>query len=117
MVGMLRRARRRGRRRVCEGVVEATATAPKVGWGARGGRGGAYCPVGVLEQSDQTAGCQHTSIDCAARDPRSTRFGVGIQWGWEGRPWSCGKIGGAFGRAGGRSEEHTSELQSPVHLV
>src|SRR5207244_8506931 len=41
---------------------------------------------------------------------------VNIDAVWTGRGQSCRKIGGAMIDRG-RSEEHTSELQSPDHLV
>src|SRR5438876_8053618 len=47
-----------------------------------------------------------TPLSLAARWP--------IVKGWRGMTWTGLRSGT---RAGGRSEEHTSELQSPVHLV
>src|ERR1039458_10800669 len=36
---------------------------------------------------------------------------------WFGRHFACGRLAGRPGTGGGRSEEHTSELQSLRHLV
>src|SRR2546422_1440794 len=56
------------------------------------------------------------ALSGARGDPRHRRAGRGV-----GAPLRAGAVGDRQGRrpghAGGRSEEHTSELQSRLHLV
>src|SRR4051794_41317177 len=53
------------------------------------------------------------------RPPRSTLFPYTTLFrsAPAGRPWRCATSSPARTRGTRRSEEHTSELQSPVHLV
>src|SRR5690348_17419179 len=52
------------------------------------------------------------------RPPRSTLFPYTTLFrSRDPAPTSSPRAGSPLGACGGRSEEHTSELQSPVHLV
>src|SRR5438552_5616091 len=51
------------------------------------------------------------------RPPRSTLFPYTTLFRSQGRPPSRGRPRLPWPRGAGRSEEHTSELQSPDHLV
>src|SRR5690348_7845976 len=86
-------------------------------------RGGASDPPGAQNQPSLTLAVWWTVVPCS-----QGRFLLGrLRWGWWSLsllPWAapvCHRRGKPVVRRAGiivtRSEEHTSELQSPVHLV